>query len=109
MTWLRKAPAAVLVVGLGIGVCLVALAGGGDEKKAAPNKVLPDAIAEAQMPRPQFSTRPEQKLSEHDKSQEFKEDNAPASSPAIVEQHEKGRMNGFEFYRDPPGASKPKT
>lgn len=108
MNHLSKWPIAVVAVGLGVGAGIVSLAGAQDQKKSASSKLLPDAVAEAQTPRPQFPTRPEQKLSEHDKSKVFKEDNAPASSPAIDEQPEKGHMNGFEFYRDPLGASKPK-
>lgn len=84
------------------------LAQGDIEKKPAKKKVLPDAVEEAQTPRKVAVTRPEQKKSKHDQSDVFKEDNAPPSSPVIDEQPEKGRMNGFEFYRDPLGASKPK-
>ena len=38
----------------------------------------------------------------------FAADNAPASSPAFEDQPEKGRIDGFDFYRDPLNAMKPK-
>lgn len=68
-----------------------------------------DAIVDAQTPRPMPGTRPEQKLSEHDKSGIFTEEASPASSPALDTQFQKGRMEGFDFGRDPLGSDKPKT
>jgi cytochrome c peroxidase len=67
-----------------------------------------DAIQEAQTPREVAATRPEQRLSEHDRSQRFKGDEAPASSPALADQPEKGRLSGFDFVRDPLNAKEPK-
>jgi cytochrome c peroxidase len=68
-----------------------------------------DAVDDAQKPRKVPVKRPEQKKTKHDLSDRFAEDNAPPSSPAIDAQPKKGRMTGFEFYRDPLGAEKPKT
>jgi cytochrome c peroxidase len=67
----------------------------------------PDAVKEAQTPREVESKRPEQKLSKHDGSDQFAADNAPESSP-FDDQPEKGRLNGFDFVRDPLNASEPK-
>jgi cytochrome c peroxidase len=97
-------PAVLFAGGYWLGV-----SGGENGQKAPPKKVLPDAVQEAQTPRPVAITRPEQKKSQHDESDVFKETNAPSSSPAIDKQPEGGRMTGFEFYRDPLGAKKPMT
>jgi len=70
-------------------------------------KAPPDAVKEAQTPREVEIKRPEQKLSKHDVSDQFAADNAPESSP-FEDQPEQGRVNGFEFYRDPLNAAKPK-
>jgi len=67
-----------------------------------------DAVQDAQMPRAVENKRAEQALSKHDRSNVFKEDEAPPSSPALDDQFEGGRMPGFDFYRDPLGAKKPK-
>ncbi len=66
-----------------------------------------DAVADAQTPRETPTTRPEQKKSEHDTSKLFTEDASEPSSPALESQHQKGRMKGFDFARDPLGADKP--
>jgi cytochrome c peroxidase len=68
---------------------------------------LPDAVEDAQTPRDVEKKRPEQKLSKHDSSDVFAADNAPETSP-FGDQPEKGRVDGFEFYRDPLNAKKPK-
>ena len=94
-----------IVVAVFLGMCLLVGRGQDDAQKAG-KKVLPDAVQEAQTPRKAAVKRPEQKKSEHDKSDIFKEAEAPASSPAIDKQPEGGRMTGFEFYRDPLGAKK---
>jgi cytochrome c peroxidase len=67
-----------------------------------------DAIEDAQTPRAVKETRPEQKKSKHDLSDIFSEENSPPSSPALNQQNDKGRMEGFDFARDPLGSSKPK-
>lgn len=70
-------------------------------------KVLRDAVEEAQTPRQVARKRPEQKLSKHDGSDRFKAENAPETSP-FEDQPEKGRVDGFDFYRDPLNAKEPK-
>jgi cytochrome c peroxidase len=74
------------------------------QKKSQPGT---DAIEEAQTPKTVQVTRPEQKKSKHDLSDHFKETEAPPSSPALQTQPEQGKMNGFEFYRDPLGSKQP--
>jgi cytochrome c peroxidase len=78
------------------------------EKKEQAKKVIPDAIEDAQTSRDVKITRPEQKKNEHDKSDIFREPDAPPSSPALEQQIGKGRMDGFDFSRDPLGSEKPK-
>src|SRR4051794_27569859 len=64
----------------------------------------PDAVAEAQTPREVPSDRPEQKQTEHDRSEKFFPPNVPPSSKALEDQPEQGRMKGFDFARDSLGA-----
>ena len=66
-----------------------------------------DVVAQAQTPRDVPTTRPEQKLTEHDKSNVFTFSAAEASSPDFKGQPNDGQNNGFDFYRDPLGAPKP--
>jgi cytochrome c peroxidase len=51
--------------------------------------------------------RTEAGKSDHDQSGAFAADAAPPSSSALEQQPDKGRMNGFDFSRDPLGAKKP--
>lgn len=67
----------------------------------------PDAVSNAQMVRETSITRPEQKKSEHDRSNIFAPPNAAPSSPAFDGQPDKGKILGFDFYRDPLNAKKP--
>jgi cytochrome c peroxidase len=66
-----------------------------------------DAVEEAQSPRDVPNERPEQKLSDHDKSDIFKPTEAVPSSPAFKDQPEEGEIRGFDFVRDPLNAKKP--
>jgi len=86
------------------GLLTTGLARGAQERVAPPR----DAIAEAQAARPVPTDRTEQQRTEHDRSGVFAADKARASSPAFEDQPEKGRIEGFDFYRDPLNAKKPK-
>ena len=66
-----------------------------------------DAVAAAQEARDVPIMRPEQKLTEHDRSGLFGGQKASASSPAFQSQLRAGKAGGFDFYRDPLGAEKP--
>jgi len=68
---------------------------------------LPDAVEEAQTPRDVERTRPEQKLTAHDKSDIFSAKKAPPIDPALKDQPKGGEITGFDFYRDPLNAEKP--
>jgi cytochrome c peroxidase len=69
--------------------------------------VLPDAIQDAQPPRPVQNNRPEQELSEHDRSSIFKASEARPIDPALNEQPDQGKIKGFDFYRDPLNSPRP--
>src|SRR3954447_372259 len=70
-------------------------------------RLNPDPVMEAQTSRPAAQQRPEQKLTDHDRSDEFKSANAPHESTALKTQPDEGEVRGFEFYRDPLNAKKP--
>jgi cytochrome c peroxidase len=59
------------------------------------------------MPRPVAKNRPEQHLTEHDRSDRFKAGRAPAVSTAIQPQPKEGKMKGFDFARDPLNSDRP--
>src|SRR4029078_13624473 len=66
-----------------------------------------DAIAQAQTSKEAPAERPEQKKKAHDLSAVFNPTNAVPSSEALINQTDRGQMNGFDFYRDPLGATRP--
>lgn len=66
-----------------------------------------DAVQEAQSVHKVPEERPEQKKSKHDQSDIFQAGNSQESSSAFEDQPEKGRITGFDFYRDPLNAKKP--
>ena len=66
-----------------------------------------DAIAQAQTPKEAPMERPEQKKTAHDLSDVFNPSNAVPSSEALTNQTDRGQMNGFDFYRDLLGATRP--
>jgi cytochrome c peroxidase len=77
-----------------------------DQKKPAP-PVQPDAVQDAQTPRPAGGgVRPEQRQSEHDRWVDSKPP-APPASIAIPGQPDGGKVEGFDFFRDPLNAKKP--
>jgi cytochrome c peroxidase len=66
-----------------------------------------DTVTQAQTPREVPASRPEQRKTEHDRSDVFKDTNAKPSSPELENQPEQGRITGFDFARDPLNAKKP--
>src|SRR5262249_10220790 len=66
-----------------------------------------DAVVDAQSTQNVPVTRPEQRKTEHDRSGVFKDTNAESSSPALNNQPEQGKMQGFDFSRDPLNAKRP--
>jgi cytochrome c peroxidase len=93
-----------------MGTLLLTSSGQDGKGKTVAKKTAPfDAVQDAQTPRDVKPTRPEQQKNEHDKADIFSEDTSPPSSPALDQQPSKGRMDGFDFARDPLGSMKPKT
>ena len=66
-----------------------------------------DAIAQAQTSKEAPMERPEQKKTAHDLSDVFNPSNVVPSSEALTNQTDRGQMNGFDFYRDLLGATRP--
>ena len=66
-----------------------------------------DALVAAQTPQDVPVDRPEQKKTEHDKSDAFSPGKATPSSEALADQPDAGGMVGFDLYLDPVGAMKP--
>jgi cytochrome c peroxidase len=77
-------------------------------KKADPAKPR-DPAAEATTVRETPAERPEQKLTEHDKSGKFDPTKPAPINPALKSQPKEGRLTGFDFARDPLNAEKPFT
>ncbi len=66
-----------------------------------------DAIAAAQTPAKPAAQRPEQNLTEHDKSPLLDGAEPMVVSAAVTKQPNGGRITGFDFVRDPLNADKP--
>ncbi len=79
-----------------------------EERKQVPQAAAPpDAVVAAQIPNAVPVVRPEQTLSDHDRSDIFAATKAQPSSPAFDFQPEKGAIQGFDFYRDPLNSPRP--
>ncbi|HYH64101.1 MAG TPA: cytochrome B6 [Urbifossiella sp.] len=99
----RTYTAALLVAGVAGGSLLLAA------RPAATQPPPRDPAAEAVKVQPTPADRPEQKLTDHDKSDKFDWKKPAPLSPALKDQPNGGRITGFEFSRDPLGAEKPFT
>lgn len=66
-----------------------------------------DEVVTAQSPHEVPVERPEQHKTPHDLSDVFNRNRALPASEALINQQDRGRMLGFDFYRDPLGAMKP--
>jgi hypothetical protein len=91
------------------GLALLVHAAAGEDPNAQPRQRPPDAIADAQMPKEAPAERPEQRKTGHDLSDIFTPSKAAPSSEALIDQPEQGSITGFDFYRDPLGATNPGT
>ncbi|MDO9271049.1 MAG: cytochrome B6 [Methylobacter sp.] len=92
-----------LVFGMVLGSCAVAFA----QAPADSSKRANDAVADAQTPKTVRSDRPEQKKTDHDRSDLFTAPKALSSSPVLKDQPKEGKVSGFDFFRDPLGADQP--
>ena len=89
-------------------LCACAPLSSQDPRPDARRDPPPDAVQEAQTPRPpQRQDRPEQRKTDHDRSPIFDPANAPHSDAALKEQPDQGELRGFDFSRDPLGAKAP--
>jgi cytochrome c peroxidase len=78
---------------------------GQQNTRKSPSK---DAVAEGQTTRQVTVDRPEQKKSAHDRSLAAKAPQAEPSSPVFKTQPKEGKITGFDFFRDPLNAERPK-
>ncbi|WP_256327750.1 cytochrome B6 [Nitrosospira sp. Nl5] len=100
----------VLILGLGLvsfGAGMNSATAQNDDEARSASAQSRDAVVRAQTVRETSVTRPEQKKSEHDRSNVFAAPNAMPSSPAFENQPDDGKILGFDFYRDPLNAKKP--
>lgn len=97
-----------VVVVFGFGMVLGRNQGDKDKEPAKEKKApAPDPALEGIQKKDVKTERPEQQKSKHDLSPLFDPANAPSSSPALKDQPEEGKFNGFVFGRDPLNAKKP--
>jgi cytochrome c peroxidase len=89
------------------GVIAVSCAPRGTLRAQPPSQPPPDAIALAQTPQPVATLRPEQRKTPHDLSSIFAAGAARPTSAAETVQTDRGQYTGFDFYRDPLGATRP--
>jgi cytochrome c peroxidase len=68
-----------------------------------------DAIEGAQTPQKVREKRPEQRQTDHDRSDRFESGEAQAITAALKDQPRGGENTGFDFYRDPLNSDKPMT
>jgi cytochrome c peroxidase len=71
-------------------------------------RATPDAVEEAQTVRRADGDRPEQQLTRHDRSDAFKPEKAAPIDPSLANQPDQGKIKGFDFFRDPLNAPRPK-
>ncbi|WP_240906994.1 cytochrome B6 [Paludisphaera rhizosphaerae] len=81
----------------------------GAQETAAPAKRPVDPAAEAVAVKAVPMERPEQKLTDHDRSPMFEAGKPAPVSDALKSQPNQGRVLGFDFSRDPYGSPKPFT
>jgi cytochrome c peroxidase len=75
----------------------------------AASQPVRDPAADAQKVQPDKGDRPEQKLTQHDKSEKFDWKKPAPLTPALKDQPKGGRLSGFDFARDPLNSDKPFT
>jgi len=92
-----------IVFAMLLGSCLIAFAETPGDRSNRSN----DSVANAQTETAVRSERPEQKKTDHDRSDLFNVLKAPPSSPTLKDQPKQGKVSGFDFFRDPLGADQP--
>jgi cytochrome c peroxidase len=113
----HRGQATIALIGCACALALVVSTTAQERKTAAPAQrpapakaaVLPDAVQEAQTPRKVAEERPEQRKSEHDRSDVFSAMKAQPNTKATNRQPKEGKNSGFDFYRDPLNTDRPMT
>ena len=100
----RFRPAAVFVVGALLGGLLLTARSDEPGKDKGDARKVRDPVAEAVGAKAVPGERPEQKLTDHDKSDAFDWKKPAPLSAALKDQPNGGRITGFDFSRDPLGA-----
>jgi cytochrome c peroxidase len=95
---------AAVVLFFGAFAAFVVSAGAQDSR---PPRRPNDAVEAAQQPSPVQVRRPEQRKTEHDRSDVFDARKARPSSPVFEGQPKDGKISGFDFFRDPLNADRP--
>jgi cytochrome c peroxidase len=104
--------ASFVLVGAGILVGSTLLFVRSDEPRGAKpdqNRKPRDPAAEATAVRNVPAARPEQQMTEHDRSERFDPTKPAPITSALKDQPKQGRISGFDFARDPLNADKPFT
>lgn len=101
----RPARASLLTLTATLGVAALAFA----QQTPPERQPLPDPAAEAVSPREAPIERPEQKITDHDRSPAFDRTKPAYFNPDVKPQPNEGRVLGFDFSRDPFNAPKPFT
>jgi cytochrome c peroxidase len=99
-------PIVLLAAGTVLGTVLLSAE---PRQQPADKQPVRDPAAEAVNAQPVPAERPEQQISEHDKSDKFDWKKPAPLTPALKDQPMEGRIQGFEFSRDPLNAPKPFT
>ena len=108
MRYSYKAATMIAATAFGGGLA-PALSKGWCQEPAPPVARPRDPAAEAKAVRAVPAERPEQQLTEHDRSDAFDPTKPAPISPALQDQPKQGRITGFDFARDPLNADKPFT
>ncbi len=106
----RFGPLAVFLTVVLLGLLLLGVRSGqpGSDKKRADSRPR-DPAAEALRVQEVAADRPEQKLTDHDRSDRFDPTKPALLTAALKDQPKAGRITGFDFARDPLNAPKPFT
>lgn len=101
----------MILVALLIGVIVIVNSESQSQPPPKSDQAPYDAVLDAQTPRNLSIKRTEQQKNVHDRllEEKFAESKSEPSSTALKEQPEEGKVEGFDFYRDPLNAKKPMT
>jgi len=93
----------LIIAGCGVAMFVPDFAGSQDKKQDPP----PDAVTNGQTHKSVAPARPEERKTDHDRSDIFDTRNARPGSEALKTQPKEGKITGFDFYRDGLGSERP--